>query len=190
MSGFLGGAVVKNPPANASNVKRYGFNPWVVKIPWRREWQPTPVFMPEKTLWTEEPGGLQSLGLQRVRHNWAQTHRWMRKHQTNENGGTLYKTTVPFSSKITRSKRSRKQWGRVYDTISTWPWTGSFHHKGHSWENWPNSSGVWGYGDGDESQLISWCYGCMAVMEEDVLVCRNTRWRIWFWWVIRLATYS
>ena len=24
-------------------------------------------------LWTEEPGRLQSIGLQRVRHNWAQT---------------------------------------------------------------------------------------------------------------------
>ena len=23
-----------------------GFNPWVRKIPWRREWQPTPVFLP------------------------------------------------------------------------------------------------------------------------------------------------
>ena len=26
--------------------KRYGFNPWVKKIPWRREWQPTPVSLP------------------------------------------------------------------------------------------------------------------------------------------------
>ena len=25
---------------------RPGFNPWVGKIPWRREWQPTPVFLP------------------------------------------------------------------------------------------------------------------------------------------------
>ena len=23
-----------------------GFNPWVEKIPWRRAWQPTPVFLP------------------------------------------------------------------------------------------------------------------------------------------------
>ena len=36
--------VVKNPPANAGD-KRCGFNPWVGKIPWRRAWQPTPVFM-------------------------------------------------------------------------------------------------------------------------------------------------
>ena len=25
--------------------KRLGFNPWVRKIPWRRAWQPTPVFL-------------------------------------------------------------------------------------------------------------------------------------------------
>ena len=25
--------------------QRCGFNPWVGKIPWRREWQPTPVFL-------------------------------------------------------------------------------------------------------------------------------------------------
>ena len=26
--------------------KRCGFDPWVWKIPWRRAWQPTPVFLP------------------------------------------------------------------------------------------------------------------------------------------------
>ena len=26
--------------------KRYGFDPWIGKIPWRRKWQPTPVFLP------------------------------------------------------------------------------------------------------------------------------------------------
>ena len=31
-----------------------------------RAWQPTPVFLPGKSPWTEEPGGLQSLGSQRV----------------------------------------------------------------------------------------------------------------------------
>ena len=35
---------VKNPPANAGDV-RHGFDPWVEKIPWRRAWQPTPVFL-------------------------------------------------------------------------------------------------------------------------------------------------
>ena len=35
--------VVKNPPAN---YKRHSFKPWVGQISWRRNWQPTPVFLP------------------------------------------------------------------------------------------------------------------------------------------------
>ena len=46
--GFSGGAMVKNPPANAGD-KRCGFHPWVRKIPWRREWQSTSVFLPVKS---------------------------------------------------------------------------------------------------------------------------------------------
>ena len=30
----------------AHQLRRCGFDPWVGKIPWRREWQPTPVFLP------------------------------------------------------------------------------------------------------------------------------------------------
>ena len=29
--------------------RRPGFDPWVGKIPWRREWLPTPVFLPGKS---------------------------------------------------------------------------------------------------------------------------------------------
>ena len=31
--------------------------------------QPTPVFLPGESPWTEEPGGLQSMGSQRVKHD-------------------------------------------------------------------------------------------------------------------------
>ena len=37
--------VVKSLPANAGEM-RHGFDPWVRMIPWRRAWQPTPVFLP------------------------------------------------------------------------------------------------------------------------------------------------
>ena len=58
--------VVKNPPANAGRYKRPGFDPWLWKIPWRRAQQPSPVLLPGGSPWTEEPGGLQSMGSQRV----------------------------------------------------------------------------------------------------------------------------
>ena len=41
--GFPGGSVVKNPPASA---RRPEFDPWVGKIPWKRERLPTPAFWP------------------------------------------------------------------------------------------------------------------------------------------------
>ena len=44
------------------------FDPWVGTIPWRRAWQTTPVFLPGESPWTEEPGGLQSMGSQRIGH--------------------------------------------------------------------------------------------------------------------------
>ena len=60
--------VVKNLPASAGNM-RHGFCLWVGKIPWRRAWQHTPVFLPGESPSTERPGGLQSMRLQRVGHN-------------------------------------------------------------------------------------------------------------------------
>ena len=51
--------------------KRCGFDPWIGKIPWRRAWQPTPVFLPGESPRTEELGGPQSIGLQRIRYNWS-----------------------------------------------------------------------------------------------------------------------
>ena len=51
-----------------------GFDPWVGKITWRREWQPIPVFLPGESPWTEEPGGLQSTWSQRVRQDCVDKH--------------------------------------------------------------------------------------------------------------------
>ena len=41
------------------------FNPWVGKIPWRREWLPTPLF------WSGEFHGLHSPWGRKVRHDWV-----------------------------------------------------------------------------------------------------------------------
>ena len=44
--GFHGGASGKEPTCQYRRHRRQGFNFWVRKIPWRRVWQPTPVFLP------------------------------------------------------------------------------------------------------------------------------------------------
>ena len=40
------------------------------KIPPRKAWQATPVFLPGESPWTEEPAWLYSMGSQRARHNY------------------------------------------------------------------------------------------------------------------------
>ena len=44
---------------------RFEFDPWVRKSPW----QPTLVFLPGESPWTEVPGSLQSMGSQSFRHD-------------------------------------------------------------------------------------------------------------------------
>ena len=49
IKGFLGGASGKEPACQWRRLERHGFDSWVGKIPWRRKWQPTPVFLPGET---------------------------------------------------------------------------------------------------------------------------------------------
>ena len=59
----------KNLPASAGDVRDASW------IPWRRTWWPTPLFLPGESC-GQEPGGLQSMGSQRVGHDWSE---WARK---------------------------------------------------------------------------------------------------------------
>ena len=43
--GLPGSASGKETICQCRRLKRHKFNPWVRKIPWRRAWQPTPVFL-------------------------------------------------------------------------------------------------------------------------------------------------
>ena len=62
--------VVKNPPANARHVRHaspiagWGRSPW-------GGLQHSPVFLPGESPWVEEPGGLQSIGSQKVGYDWS-----------------------------------------------------------------------------------------------------------------------
>ena len=63
--GFPGGSDGKE---SACSVGDLGLIPELGRS-WRRAWEPTPVFLQGESPWTEEPGMLQPMGLQRVRHD-------------------------------------------------------------------------------------------------------------------------
>ena len=52
---FPGGASGEEPTCQCRTCKRGGFDPWVGKIPWRRAWQPTPVFFPGESRGQRNP---------------------------------------------------------------------------------------------------------------------------------------
>ena len=49
--------------------QRRGFDPWVGKIPWRRKWQPTPVFLPGRSHSQGNLAGYRPWGHKRIRHD-------------------------------------------------------------------------------------------------------------------------
>ena len=68
--GFPGGSVAK----------RRVFDTWVWQDPLEYELATHSNILAWKILWREEPGGLQSMGSQRVRHDWATTHTHTHTH--------------------------------------------------------------------------------------------------------------
>ena len=85
--------MVKNPPAKKTKKRihlqcgRPGFDPWVGKISWRREWIPTPVFLPGKFHGQRSLAGYSPLGRKE-----SDTTKWLsknvRKTQTSTVGGS------------------------------------------------------------------------------------------------------
>ena len=131
---------VKNLPA----MQETQFHPWVGKIPWRRGWQPT-----RESAWTEVPGGLQSMRLQRVSHDrvtntltflsvatdlalwyeeWSSSSLviWCKQQ-------TRWKS--PWCWKIEgRGEEGVRRWDGWMASPRQWPWT------------WANSQRWWGAG--------------------------------------------
>ena len=67
---FTGGSDDKESACSAGDL---GSIPGLGK-PMEEKWQPPPVLLPGEYPWTEELGGLQSMGLQRIGHDWATKH--------------------------------------------------------------------------------------------------------------------
>ena len=72
--------MAKSPLATAGDTRDAGLTPGLGRSPWRRKWQPTPVFLAWKIPWTEEPGGLQSTKSKRVGHDRALDSVFVYKH--------------------------------------------------------------------------------------------------------------
>ena len=64
--GFLSSSSCKEPTCHCKKLKRRGFNPWVGGFPLEEGMATHSSILAWRTPWTEEPGGLQPTGSQRV----------------------------------------------------------------------------------------------------------------------------
>ena len=75
--GFPGVTIGKEPTCQCRRCKRHGFDPWVREDLLEKDTATHSSILAWRIPWTEDPGGLQSIWLQRVGHNWsdlAHTH--------------------------------------------------------------------------------------------------------------------
>ena len=71
---FPGGTRGKEPACQCRRHRRRSFNPWFRKIPWKRAWKPTQVFLLGKSHGQRSLVGYSPWGHKRVKHNWATKH--------------------------------------------------------------------------------------------------------------------
>ena len=99
--------------------RRCGFNPWVRKIPWRRKWQPTPVFLPGESHGQRSLAGYSLWG-------WKESDMTEQNSSSNKAGPELEPQIQPPAPKL------RQELERVvgYVTgVQTWDVFQEFYHK-------------------------------------------------------------
>ena len=72
--GFPDGLADKESPSQCKIHRKWGFDPWIRKIPWSRKWQLTPVFLPGKSLGQRSLMGYTPWGCKESKHDWATKH--------------------------------------------------------------------------------------------------------------------
>ena len=88
--------VVKNPPSNAGDIRDTGSIPGSRRSPGGEHGNPLQ-FLACRNPWTEEPGRLQSMGSQRVWHNWSnstQHRRWTEHWTSHQKTSMIWRTTT------------------------------------------------------------------------------------------------
>ena len=107
---FLGSVSGKEPACQSRRHKKYGFDPWVRKIPWRRAWQPIPIFLPG------ESHGQKSLGATVHRATKSQT--WLKQLSMHSHLVLIFWTLLSIRSNEHDNKGSwvsSMHWGLSFD---------------------------------------------------------------------------
>ena len=105
--------------------KRCGFDPWVGKIPWRRKWQTTPVFLPGEARGQRSLAGYSLWSLS--------VYEWMAQRKIWTGMQQNWRSSVFGSAWHCECIASNKNIARRWKTI-VGPWGAPWQRVGHNWE--------------------------------------------------------
>ena len=145
--GFPGGISGKESAYQCRRHRRRGFNLWVRKIPWRKKWQPTPVFLPGESHGQRDRGAWQAtanrITKSQTQLKWLSTvgicisMMWVRRTDSLEQTLML--------EKIEGGRRRGQRRMRWLDgIIDSWTWV------------WVNSRSWWWRGRPGVLQSLGW----------------------------------
>ena len=96
----------------ACQCRRRRFYPWIGKIPWRRKWQPAPVFLPGKSRGQRSLAGYSSRGRKIVEHDLATKQQQQKGDYSSSSATGLVLDGVP--------KEQSQRWGFESLARRTW----------------------------------------------------------------------
>ena len=132
------GQWVKNLPA-VQRHRRRRFDPWVRKIPWRRKWQPNPVFLPGKSHGQRSLAGYSPWSLKRVGHDLVTKQQQLLVIKLVQKAFTIptkpgYMVTLLGSTSGELVGTQIICWGQFTTSASKVQWNISRHHSSiHNW---------------------------------------------------------
>ena len=109
---FPGGTSGKELTCQCRRWKRCRFDPWVGKIPQKRKWQPTPVFLPGGSV---DRGAWQTT-VHRIAKSWTQL-KWLSTLERDHGGGKRWHFIDLFLHPLI-------QWAFGWTMLCSWHWTG------------------------------------------------------------------
>ena len=131
---FPGGTDGKESACNAGDLGVIPeFNPWIGKTPWRRAWQPTPVFLPRESHGQRSPAGYSPWGRKESDMTERSTHLSLTIatfHQQQEGARKVESGRKKVRSEVQQGKRTE----RLADAEALWAVLGASHQtQGDAW---------------------------------------------------------
>ena len=112
--------------------KRFWFQPWVGKIPWRRAWQHTPVFLPRKSHGQRSLVGHSPWGRKELDRTWVTKHTHANRTKLGPTPHTRQNVLLKTDHRPNWNPKSIQLLGEN-TRENVWPWVEFLRYNSKTW---------------------------------------------------------